>query len=68
MITDFGITLVDGEPWHFIAVTYDVANYIRDQDQSMWYEHKDSSHFIFDITEELLIMLRLKFSQLTITI
>ena len=57
--------LVDGEPWYTIQCHKAPAAWIRQQrKESQWYEHPEERFFpsMFDVSEPLLIQLRLKFA------
>ena len=57
---------VDGEPWRTVRCSKEISTWIRTQDGS-WQEHIDQSWNIyantFDISEELYMMLVLKFGK-----
>lgn len=57
--------LVDDEPWYTIQCHKTPAAWIRQQrKQGQWYEHPQERFFkdMFDVSEPLLIQLRLKFA------
>ena len=57
---------VDGEPWRTVRCNKEISKWIKTQEGS-WQEHIDQSWNIyantFDISEELYLMLVLKFGQ-----
>ena len=57
---------VDGEPWLTVKCNYEVAKWLRKQ-KSSWHEHIDQQWNVyldtFDISEELYLMLVLKFGK-----
>ena len=57
---------VDGEPWHTIKCKPEISKWIRTQDSS-WHEHIDANWYLhrnmFDISEELYMLLVLKFGK-----
>jgi predicted ATP-dependent serine protease len=57
---------VDGEPWHTIKCKPEISKWIRTHTDS-WYEHIDARWYLhrnmFDISEELYMLLVLKFGR-----
>lgn len=63
MIKEFHISdtaLVDGEPWYTIIAARESAAWVRQQDRNQWYNHSTATINLFDISEDLLIIMKLK--------
>lgn len=54
-----GPLMVDGKPWYVINCNQSAAQWLRQQDKTQWYEHQGTLH-VFDVSEELYLMIRLK--------
>lgn len=55
--------LVDNEVWYSVRLNMPAAEWARQQDQTMWYEHYPTnwqSSGLFDVKEQLYTMLALK--------
>jgi len=56
---------VDGKIWHTVQLSYPVAEWVRQQDSSLWVEPVAQQSWkknYFDIEESLFTMLKLKWS------
>jgi hypothetical protein len=53
--------LVDGEKWYTVVTGHEAARWIKEQDKELWHEAEGVfSSSIFDIHNELLLFIRLK--------
>ena len=53
--------IVDGKPWYTIVAARESAAWVRQQDTDQWYHtHSTSIINLFDISEELLLLMKLK--------
>ena len=56
-----GTAIVDGKPWYAIIAARDSAAWVRQQDSDQWYlVHSSIIINMFDISEDLLVMMKLK--------
>jgi trehalose-6-phosphatase len=54
-----GPLMVNGKPWYVVNCGQSAAQWLRQQDKNQWCEHEGTLH-VFDVSEELYIMLGLK--------
>lgn len=65
-IKELTSALVDGKPWYTIECNQDIAEWIRSQNRTNWYEHMDNRHGFkrstFDVSDKLYTMIKVGFS------
>lgn len=52
--------LVDGKLWHTITVNKFAAKWIREQSKDHWYEHQSNNVAVFDISDKLFLLLKVR--------
>lgn len=62
--------IVDGAIWYSMLTSPEVTAWLKQQDSSLWYSHKSAASFgpgftianMFDVHEELMLIIKLKFN------
>jgi hypothetical protein len=59
--------LVDNSWWYTVKCSKEASAWIREQDESKWYNHIDGNWYVaadtFDVDQETYIMLKLQWSE-----
>lgn len=63
MIKEFHVTdtaLVDGQPWYTIIAGRKASAWLRQQDKIYWHQRSKITLNLIDISEDLLVIMKLK--------
>jgi hypothetical protein len=63
MIKEFHVTntaLVDGQLWYTIIAGKEASAWLRQQDNIYWHQHSKITLNLIDVSEDLLIIMKLK--------